>query len=485
MARRFTPESAESGFRGVDWHADRTHLGIRAFTDLKNMRVDRYDRLRSCHQMGDTTPYVAPAADRITGVWADPILQDYIYAARVGTGTLIYYEGTSIGGALDGTNPSRTYLVPMHARLYAALPGGLTRAGLADIRAGGVTIWSSITRDLTAYPVPSLGENYSPVLVNPAFKGIVSHEGRMFGWGYGDDATGDNPGAVENLSEFAFQTGFLGPDRPELLRWSIVGQPDTWPTQNWIVIGARGRKIVTCLEALGRLFVLKEDGAFIFYRPDGINASHEAVQADDDVPTDCVSPWSATAHDDGVYWMSSAGPMRWRGGLRADPIGYGIKGQWETGYALADTIVVPVPEYEAVAFIFSNAIGGKAFLWDTNRERWAGSFNMSNQYTAATALRDTTTGQYHLLALRAQANQLRTGQLSGRRHANACSATTGATLIAARRGAVPRAVVASGDWSDAGDGEMTARAPKGGPPTACIIRVRATSERCERDPTCT
>ena len=157
--------------------------------------------------------------------------------------------------------------------------------------------------------------------------------------------------------------------------------------------------------------------------------------------------------------MTSAGPLRWTGGLRADVIGYGITGEWEA-YPLADTIVVPVPEYEAVAFMFNNAAGSKTLLWDTNRERWSGHFD-GGAFEAATTIRDPATGKYELAAFRANTPLSRVvlGRLSGRRAAFDCVARTGAEIVPGHRDGIPRAVHMSGAFEDAGAGSMRVRAP--------------------------
>lgn len=455
--RRFAPEDGGNGFRGVDWHAARTHVGIRAFTDLVNMRVDRYDRLRACHAVAVSSIAVT-AGSAIVGLWQDPLTRSYFFGMNVASGTWVRASNGSVF-LTGGTATGRLYLVNMNGRLYGNFGDGLRSGSISALRSGGAVDARAITRNETAYPVLE-GEGYPPVIERPVFDGIVAHDGRLYGWGYGDASTAASTTARGALDDLEYQTGFLGADRPELLRWSVLGDPDTWPAENWIAMGARGRRIVTCLSALGRLLVLKEDGAFIFYRPDGIRPDQEPVQADNHVATDCVSEWAATEYDDGVYWMTSAGPLRWRGGLRAEPIGYGITGRWENA-ELEHTLVFPVPEYEAVAFCFRIAGVSQVYLWDTNRERWSGHFKTRVAWQAATTVRNPDDGRYRAALFRVPSgsNFVLTGQLSGRNSTYSCVAVTGAHMIPGRRAAIPRAIAMSGDFHEAGAGPMRATVP--------------------------
>lgn len=452
MGRQISPGEAGGGFAGVDWHADRLSVGLTAFTDLVNMRVDRYGRLRACHAIGDAAD--ERHGDTVTGIFQNP-LTDAVFYARYSQAVLFLAEiGSAVGTLAPGSDLDRHFLVRMGGKLYVATgtqlaavdldaPGQSIVGVLAEVTGPDTLLTYATTADRTRDdPGAATGGSM-------AFRGIIEHGGHLFGWGWGDQAAAIGP-----------ETGALGGDRPAVLRWSRLGDPDFWRPEDWTVIGAAGSRIQVCLNAFGRIVVLKEDSAHIVYGNfESGDYGSETLQADDELKTDCVGPWAATEYDDGVYWMSTQGPLYWDGGARVQPIGYGIKEQWETGGDLSDAVVMPVPEYEAVAFLLRSGVSHRAFLWDTNRKRWAGHFDVGERVSAASPVLDTATGEYFAMMFTTTAR--RPQRLTGRRGALECSATTGAELVAHPIGSVPRAMILSGALDEAGSGSIRCRVPPG------------------------
>ena len=69
------------------------------------------------------------------------------------------------------------------------------------------------------------------------FRGTERHLNYNVGWGFGSDAD---------------------PDRPEMGRLSLPGEPHLYNKEHWFIAGVRGEPILRCLSARGRLLVFKE-----------------------------------------------------------------------------------------------------------------------------------------------------------------------------------------------------------------------------------
>lgn len=175
------------------------------------------------------------------------------------------------------------------------------------------------------------------------FRGIAEHNGHLLGWGFGDMS----PYAEE-------ETGRLGPNRPEILRWSHLGQPFMWRPENWIMVGTRGRPIMGVASVGGRAVVLKKEGAYLVYG--SLEENYPVVEplfvGEGGGSVGCVGPHAYAVHNGVLYWCSERGPMRWAGEGLPDYIGLPVQGAFGPQYKNHATIVVPVGPRELIGFFW-------------------------------------------------------------------------------------------------------------------------------------
>lgn len=458
--REETTPVPESGFGAVDWQANPLRVGIGSFSELTHARIDYSNMLRRCRDFGDprqpagTSPiplglYQSDGFSRLL------TYQAAILATRTDANVLtVTIHDTEFaraplnvivpGGVLAGL--PRVFMAETFEHVYLATGLALYKLAIAPQHAFAA---EEVTSEL------SEEEDRGDTL---AFRGVVDHDGHLVGWGFGDQSEADTN-----------QIGHLGPNRPEVVRWSNIGNPDAWRCEDFNIVGARGKRVQSCVRAFGRLIVLKEEGAFILYGNLEQNETRaEALQVDDSIPSDCVAPAAAVVYDDALYWLSRRGPLRWRGGQRAAYLGRGIKGQWEAA-DLSQSMVFPVPEFDSVGFGFVSAVNPgdvlsargtpkrlDVYLWETDRERWVGHFRYPFSGNAVVEPLFMADGEFRTALVRnappsdiadVRPSVLERRVLDTTTVSNTVAvAVTGRHTIPKRTGGIPKGVLVAGDW---------------------------------------
>lgn len=144
------------------------------------------------------------------------------------------------------------------------------------------TEWDTIDADLD-------GMGAAPV----QFRGVVTHLGAVWGWGYGSASD---------------------PDRPEVLRRSDPADPTVYVAEQYIQFGARLDPIIGCAPVSSSLAVFKGSS---WYRLDGNTAATFSPQLVDPV-IGLVSAQSVQNIQGVLYWWSPYGPRRTTGAATDD-----------------------------------------------------------------------------------------------------------------------------------------------------------------------
>lgn len=125
------------------------------------------------------------------------------------------------------------------------------------------------------------------------FRGVVTHLGAVWGWGYGSASD---------------------PDRPEVLRRSDPADPTVYVAEQYIQFGARLDPIIGCAPVQSSLAVFKGSS---WYRLDGNTAATYSPQLVDPV-IGLVSAQSVQNIQGTLYWWSPYGPRSTTGGATID-----------------------------------------------------------------------------------------------------------------------------------------------------------------------
>lgn len=188
------------------------------------------------------------------------------------------------------------------------------------------------------------------------FAGVERHLNYNVGWGFGSDAD---------------------PDRPELGRLSLPGEPHLYNKEHWFSAGVRGERILRCLSARGRLLVLKETET---YELNGYDRTTFGIRPLDPTYGIAGSRLAHVVAGEAFVWTRE-GPRVFADGPSADlglPLDLGGPQPAElvTGGQAADGWSHYVPEERLHLFAFPNRALGKTPVYvlstrDPGRYRWS------------------------------------------------------------------------------------------------------------------
>lgn len=359
------------GFVGVDWTTDAERVVFGGLVDAQGLRVTREGNLRTIEGLANGLTLRGDYA--VGAIW--DTARDYIlWFSFDGGFTTLYIDSTS--RAL-GSITNRT---------TSAFTSGNELVTLAEMNElifiqpylENLQYWNGSALAALASADTDLdddGDSTDPI----KFAGISTFGPHLIGFGYGDQ-TGSG----------TEQTGDLGADRPEIVRWSHLGNPSKWRPENWIMVGTRGLPVLAVIEAFGRALVLKPEGAYLLFGDLEQNLPQlEPLQKDSGRLNGIVGPHAWCVHDGVPYWMSPSGPMRWTGGPAAEYLGYAVENSLTADYRTETHFVVPVPSWDAVLFCQPESTYGPSFagvggtlnspasetniwIYDTQNARWAG-----------------------------------------------------------------------------------------------------------------
>ncbi len=125
---------------------------------------------------------------------------------------------------------------------------------------------------------------------NIRFRGVVQHLNYLGGWGYGNETL----------------------DRPELVRFSVAGDPTTFQPNHYLVIGDRGVPVTNCGKAGARgiyLQVLKETSGYVIVGSSRSNFGWFEV----DPNFGCLNSALSTELGGDLFAWSAEGPRAWHG----------------------------------------------------------------------------------------------------------------------------------------------------------------------------
>lgn len=181
------------------------------------------------------------------------------------------------------------------------------------------------------------------------FRGVAAYLGYLVGWGYGSATD---------------------PDRPEVVRISLPGQPTVFNAEHYFLAGSRGDPVRSCIPLRNELLVMKETEIYAITGYDRSNFGIELRDANFGLAARRL----AVAVDGVLYFWSWQGPRRTTGGPSEDlgvPLGRGVP---PTGFPVDDQVLggfaVYSPQTKQVRFHF----GSRAYvlhLEDPNNLRWS------------------------------------------------------------------------------------------------------------------
>lgn len=188
------------------------------------------------------------------------------------------------------------------------------------------------------------------------FRGVERHLNYNVGWGFGSDAD---------------------PDRPELVRISLPGEPHLYNKEHWFSAGVRGEQVLRCLSARGRLLVLKETETYEIF---GYDRTTFGIRPLDPTYGIAGSRLAHVVAGEAFVWTRE-GPRVFSDGPSVDlgiPLDLGgpqpselvLGGQAEDGWSHY------IPEERLHLFAFPNRALGKTPCYvlstrDPNRFRWS------------------------------------------------------------------------------------------------------------------
>ncbi len=186
---------------------------------------------------------------------------------------------------------------------------------------------------------------------NPVyFRGVMRYLSYMVGWGFGSDTD---------------------PDRPDVVRVSIAGEPLNWDRRHWFFAGQRNEPVMTCREAGSVLLVLKETESHEIF---GYSPRTFGIRPADKLFGVVGSRLATTVSGTCFFW-SVQGPRMSKGGESVDlamPLDIG-------GPAPATLVAESDPEeafadYDAVNRVVVFVWGRRVYalsLREPSRPRWS------------------------------------------------------------------------------------------------------------------
>lgn len=194
-------------------------------------------------------------------------------------------------------------------------------------------------------------------LADTYFRGVVSFQQHLWGWGYGSQTAGDN-------------------DRPELLRFSTpffgaMAQSDS------IGVGHRVRsqreRVVAAVVA-GEVLYVGTNYSLWPVTGFGRNSWDKSRPIDDSYGFAGIFS-AAAARDGWLYYWSHRGPLRGRGLAEPEPLWEGLP--VATRRVVSDTSIVTVfdPDRDQVLFLYQNDASNRVSVlaaYDTLKDIWLG-----------------------------------------------------------------------------------------------------------------
>jgi len=225
---------------------------------------------------------------------------------------------------------------------------------------------STILRGVTRYYDPIAGAGSKLVTLNKdlgggaediAFAGVTRHLAYLVGWGYGNKST---------------------PDRAEIVRVSMPGDPTDWKPEHYFIVGARGDPVVCCASVGAVLKVFKESETYDIVGYDRTNFGVGNQAAD---RFGQAGPMLGVLVGGTYYFWSLSGPRMTDGGASVDlapPLDLGApsptdlvaSGEYLYGFTAYD------PEFYRVLFLFPSETEGttRAYVLhvrDPRKLRWS------------------------------------------------------------------------------------------------------------------
>lgn len=452
------PVIAAEEILGVDYHTDAERLPLGALVHADGVRVDIDGNLRSWGGLEEVLDLAGEYAlaighyegnDELTLVTVDGMDLDVWDVPRD------FGSMTSRGTfSVVSSDVDVACLVSMYEKMFIQV----WKERLHYLDDTTVTLVASADTDLDQ-------DSDSSDPLN--FTSIVEFGGHLIGFGFGDQ-TGSG----------TMETGDLGADRPELARWSEIGNPLSWRPEDWQIIGTRGHHVLQGVVAFGRCVCLKPEGVFLLYGDleNGFSQVEE-LHVERGLSSGGVSPHGATYYDGALYWASHAGAMRWQGGRAAEYIGKAIDPDFTPLFRNYSTEVIPVPQLDAILFAGYNDPdppdgfpGGptvtpgqtlmRGWLWDTLRERWIGKVLFGGSAQRVFAVVPDENGERRTVtALPAHEQVVRVIPQAASDHpagADGWSIQSGIVQLDAGKMACVRGLLIEGDW-EAMSGEFDLR----------------------------
>lgn len=466
MATNTFPELRIEGFTGVDYTSDDYRLPLEAVTAIEGLRVDTNGNVIGFGALGSGKALGSGGTKAMGGSWFKATNQIVLGTYTVGynnntigqfhlhVAPVIGFDGTSDFTVINttGINFTQGHELLTLAESYEKMFIQVYKEPLLywdGANTGGAYLTELSTADTD---LDDSGDSDDTL----KFAGIATHDGHLMGWGYGDESTGHD----------AEETKYLGADRPEMLRWSHLGQPLKWRPENWLMVGTRGLPILAGVSAFGRFVVLKEEGVWLVYGSLEENLPiAEPLYVEKGRAAGATGSRAFAVYDNALYWMSRYGPMRWAGGNFAEYIGYPVEGDLVEQWRNSSCMVVPCPEMNGVLFMCHNSpelpfIGWGdakysegsphqfAWLWDTNRGVWAGKADLGTSIVQSAFVAPTEKGKMRVLFDKAKELGPITASSSSSdtMGAETGTFTTSKVRLNENRGAVVRGLVIEGDF---------------------------------------
>jgi hypothetical protein len=279
---------------GIDRHAGSYIAQAGSFADLRNVRLGDGKILP---RFSLDVALTLATAGSVIGIY--PVRSSGVAVALVySTVAPIRVEAWQI----NGTGTAAVLIGDVWT--YAGLPARIPRAIAADSYDKLV-----IAHDLESYSQRKITRVYDfntglitdlatgdPGMVTVKFRGVARHLNYIFGWGYGTDAT---------------------PDRPEIVRVSLPGDPTTFDINHYFVMGQRGDPVLSCQTAGDVLLSMKYSETYDIFGYDRATFGYKPG----DMLHGIVSPRAGLTIERVNYRWSHAGPRRASGAGPSEDIG--------------------------------------------------------------------------------------------------------------------------------------------------------------------